>query len=77
MAVSPYNTELGIGWSTQSSSVTAQNSLTSYETLLASNPVTILPGQTRIQNTLGIAFSAAGSPVVLDIDRVHLLRKPA
>jgi hypothetical protein len=77
MEVGRYSSEPGIGWSTQSSSVTAQNTLTSYETLLASNPVTILPGQTRIQNTLGIAFSAAGSPVVLDIDRVHLLRKPA
>lgn len=77
MNVDGYSAEPRIGWSTQSSSVTAQNTLTDYQTLIVSNPVTILPGQTRIQNTLGIAFSAAGAPVVLEIDRTHLLRKPA
>jgi lysophospholipase L1-like esterase len=76
-AVDGYSSEPRIQWATQSSSVAAQNTLTDYQALIVSAPLKILAGQTRIQNTIGLAFLAAGAPVVLEIDRIHLLRKPA
>jgi lysophospholipase L1-like esterase len=76
-SIDPYNNEPSVGWSTQPSSVAANNTLTDYSRTVVSAPVVIQPGQTRIQCSLGLAFHAAGAPTVLDIDRIDLLRKPA
>ena len=76
-SIDPHSAEPSIGWSTQPSSSSSQNTLTDYSRTIVSAPTTIVAGQTRIQFTLGLAFHAAGAPVVLEIDRIHLLRKPA
>jgi lysophospholipase L1-like esterase len=77
-ALDGYSAEPRVSWSTQPSSVSSQNTLMNYSRTVVSEPVKILAGQTRIQCTIGLMFHAsAATPVMWEIDRVHLLRKPA